>query len=471
MIPIHPIVHLARITLETTAPLSLASGRNDGIFDTHLVRDANGLPCLPGTALAGVLRHLAIDRLGEATADRLFGHIGSGADNGHASRVTVTHGHLHDRDDRPVDGLRNALSSFLEPLANNLPPKRDHVRLNVRGSVDGAGKFDRAFLPAGHRFSLDLALQSEDADAADWNDLLAALSSAAFRLGGATRAGYGGVKVVACRGLAADLRTAEGLAAFAAWPARLDAPLPPSAATIAMPEADRDTLAIRLALTPEAGFRIGHPGAPSLGRDPKPADAVPYTERRITWASGSARENTRQVVVPASSIKGALRHRTAFHHARLTGRFVARTANLADLPAADDGLGTLFGNANDSRSEGQPGRAGCIGFDDAVLGLDDCQVGAQTHVSIDRFTGGVRQGRLFKEELVHAAKPDAVVLDIAVDRRRLGGVSAEMRRAFRLALEDLAQGRLALGAASTRGHGYFTGRIEGALHELENDHA
>ncbi len=464
MIPIHPLVRLARVTLQTAAPLSIASGRNDGIFDTHLVRDANGLPLLPGTALAGVLRHHVVDLLGEGVADRLFGHHGRGAEEGHTSRVSVTHGHLHDQDNRPVDGLCVDLSPWLKPLADALPPKRDHVRLNRRGSVDGSGKFDRAFLPAGHRFSFDLALQSETDESAEWDALLGGLASATFRLGGATRAGYGAVGVHAIRALTADLRTAEGRAAFAAWPTRLDAPLPPMAASIQPPSGAGDALAVQLVLTPEAGFRIGQPGATALSRDSKPADAVPYTERRIVWRDDKAGEGARQIVIPASSVKGALRHRTAFHHARLTERFIRRDERLDDHASADDGLAPLFGDASDTSG----GLAGCLWFDDAVLGDGTWKTATQMHVSIDRFTGGARAGRLFKEEQVHATQRDTVKLRIALDRRRLRAAAPEMRRALRLALEDLAQGRLALGAASSRGHGFFTGRIEGALVELEN---
>lgn len=472
MILLHPVVHLARVTLETTAPLSLSSGRNDGIFDTHLVRDANGLPVIPGTALAGVLRHLIVDRVGTAAASRLFGELGKGDDEGHASRVTLTHGHLHDQTDRPVDGLQQRLPAFLEPLAKHLSAKRDHVRINRRGTADGSGKFDRALLPAGHRFTFDLSLQSDEPSPNDWRELLAALTSAAFRLGGATRSGYGAVEVKACRCLTADLRTPDGLAAFAGWPGRLDAPLPASTVDVqlAPEQADcvDDALTITLVLSPEAGFRIGQPGATPLVADGKPADAVPYTEKRVVWENGRARESGRQVIVPASSVKGVLRHRTAFHHARLTGRFASRTSRLEATQTADDGLGPLFGDALSSRAS-TSGQAGCVWFDDAVLDAASCASGTQSHVSIDRFTGGARESRLFKEELVYPTKPDAIRLRIVLDPRRLRATTPEMRRAFRLALEDLAHGRLALGAASTRGHGYFTGSIHGNLSGLDNE--
>lgn len=54
----YSIFYVARLVVENTTPLSIASGRDDGVFDNLLVRDANGLPAIPGTSFAGVLRHL-----------------------------------------------------------------------------------------------------------------------------------------------------------------------------------------------------------------------------------------------------------------------------------------------------------------------------------------------------------------------------------------------------------------------------
>jgi len=51
-----PVLAVAQVALEALEPLSIASGAVDPLFDTVLVTDANGLPTIPGSALAGVLR-------------------------------------------------------------------------------------------------------------------------------------------------------------------------------------------------------------------------------------------------------------------------------------------------------------------------------------------------------------------------------------------------------------------------------
>ena len=50
------VVHIARFSLQARSALSIGTGGTDGVFDHPIVRDANGLPLIPGTSLAGVLR-------------------------------------------------------------------------------------------------------------------------------------------------------------------------------------------------------------------------------------------------------------------------------------------------------------------------------------------------------------------------------------------------------------------------------
>ena len=49
------ILHVARFVLEARTALSVGSGGADGVYDHPIARDANGLPTIPGTSLAGVL--------------------------------------------------------------------------------------------------------------------------------------------------------------------------------------------------------------------------------------------------------------------------------------------------------------------------------------------------------------------------------------------------------------------------------
>lgn len=218
-----PVIHLARVVLEAATPLSVSTGQPDGVFDTALVTDANGLPALPGSSLAGVLRHLWIDAYGEASADELFGH--QHGKEGQPSRVGVSWGTLLDSGGEPADGLLlgeeakrltdDPVLSAAAALIDN-PVFRNRVHLTERGAAADQGKFDRAVLPAGHRFAVELTLTG--ADDAQWHNLLSLLVHPGLRAGGGTRAGLGHLQPVACYAGTFDRRNPEQASAFLSLP-------------------------------------------------------------------------------------------------------------------------------------------------------------------------------------------------------------------------------------------------------------
>ena len=61
---------LARVIMEAATPLSIGSGDKNIITDALILTDVNGLPYIPGTTLAGIIRHA----LKKETGDRLFGY-------------------------------------------------------------------------------------------------------------------------------------------------------------------------------------------------------------------------------------------------------------------------------------------------------------------------------------------------------------------------------------------------------------
>ena len=48
---------LCRIVMESATPLAVGSGQKDIFTDATVARDANGLPYIPGSSIAGVIRH------------------------------------------------------------------------------------------------------------------------------------------------------------------------------------------------------------------------------------------------------------------------------------------------------------------------------------------------------------------------------------------------------------------------------
>jgi CRISPR/Cas system CSM-associated protein Csm3 (group 7 of RAMP superfamily) len=479
------VLHIARFVLEARTALSIGTGGADGVYDHPIVRDANGLPMIPGTSLAGVLRHLWIMDQGgrEAAANDLFGY--QRRDRGDASRLEVAACALHDSQGRPVEGLllgkagqalrtdtllKSALATRDDPLF------RDRVRIGHRGVTIQTGKFDRGVLIAGHRFSGELRLWSETGEDPAWQPLLALLADPRLRLGGGTRAGLGALKLVSLHTARFDLTNKDQIAAFARLGQQLgDTKGLTPAAPGKSAASPTGVQTLKIALDPRDFWRIGQGDQPLVRRDRVP-DLLPKQEPMVTWnAAGQATIGTRYALVPGSSVKGALAHRTAFHWNALKGITVEKLIEqqglekLTEWDKSDDceGVRALFGYAKD-RAEGSAGQgaeptgqAGHILIDDGYVAITDTRVQTMIHNSIDRFTGGVRNRMLFTEELIYR-HPIQLVITLLPG---VAGADAQARRAFAYALRDLCACHLPLGGGATKGHGAFTGKPDQATRD------
>lgn len=474
----HSIMHVARVVLEAVTPLSIGTGSPDGVFDSALVRDANGLPALPATSVAGVLRSLWTHLYGPDSARRMFGFQSKSA--GSSSLVQLGWGCLLGSDGRAAAGLllgKEAERLHNDPLFSDvlsqsrMPVHRNRVRLTHRGAAADAGKFDRSVLPAGHRFAIEIRLQAEAESAdASFRDLLALFSHPGFRLGGGSRAGLGGMRCVTMRTACFDLRNpaeARALGALGADPSLTTGMKPAQPGPVDC----RGWIEASLELRAHGLWRIGqgdlsiHPA----GDADKAPDLLPVTERRVEWVNGVGRlRDHREVLIPGSSIKGVLAHRMTFHARRFAGHWAPAAGAAHDMDPPPEVL-SLFGAVKDKVHDGAEagGWAGCLLIEDTYL--KPSQPVRLMHNSIDRFTGGVREHMLFEEECLVNGQ---ICVRVAVDLGRLArganwhGVSIEqIQRSFVAAVRDLCEGRLALGAKSTTGLGVFRGEPPAALRE------
>ncbi len=461
-------LYIARVILEAESALSVSTGNPDGVFDSALVRDANGLPALPGTSVAGVLRHLWIDTWGggdESSAAPLFGF--QHHKHGEASNLTVSWGALLDSRGRPAEGLllgdeakRLEQDELFKAVLDqaDTPVFRDRVRLTHRGVATDTGKFDRSVLPAGHRFALEIRLWAPAGDdGEEWRRLLSLFRHPAFRLGGDTRAGLGKMKLVSLHEGRFDLRNPEDIAKFRSLPSSLGETAGLRATTVTPPQTERFITAT-LALKATGLWRIGQ-GNENLSKGDKVPDLLPKTEECIRWDKGKGQRQPRMLLLPASSLKGALAHRMAFHARRFAGQW--NSGELSDeRPAAIDALLGAVKDSNE-KEDADKGSAGALFIDDAWLTTDAVTVTRLMHNAIDRFTGGVRDRMLFEEESLLGGE---LKVSLALDTGRIdAGYRDIARRAFKAALEDLCAGRLAIGSKTTTGNGFFEGKIEGAL--------
>ncbi len=487
------ILHIARVTIEAKGPLSIAGERVDPEVDVAVERDANGLPAIPGTSIAGSLRHLREAEFrgddGEAKYDRLFGWTAADireieedelprADTTYqASRLAVTWAHVHDATDSAVDGLvtdRQKLRDdpILAPLLDPVPARRDHVALDHRGVAGDEVKFDRSYVPPGYRFTFELRLRSDKqrADAekradADWNEVLDLLGSPFWRLGGATLRGYGRVAVIRLATGRFDLGDADDYRRFMRHKPGLERPS--EALDVCQPPEPGGGIGGVIRLVPEDFIRFGQ-GEALLGEHPDrdqehSVDMLLLTVPKVRWpAEGVASlESQAHLLVPASAVKGAIAHRLRFHLHCRHKVFVDQPDGLEQRQAAAAAdHEAIFGSAKKDKDGSPTGKAGRLYLDDQLLPLADHreQIELAAHNSIDRFSGGVRKSALFSEELLFRPKLEIPFrLDPPTDLEP--EALARLQACFRQTLADLVEGRLALGAGGSKGHGYCRGEV------------
>lgn len=465
------IYHVARLVLQTETPLSIGAGGSHSLYDNLIVRDANGLPAIPGSSLAGVLRALYREAYGQAETDALFGTADRNREK--TSRIQVSWGCLHDRNDLPIEGLREpkSLADSDDPLLQDAladaPLRRDHVKLNHRGVADGQAKFDRTGLTAGHRFSVELSLWRDADEEPAWHNLLALLRHPAFRLGGNTRRGLGKIKVVRCAVGCFKLGKHDADGAELARFSRLSQRLAETPNLIRQGLLQADELSekttgerIELRLTPEAeGFRFGGLGAPWNDKN-SDADASPLIEKQIFWESSSVDPveqgniQKKALLFSATGLKGALSHRVAYHYNLLAKVFAEEVEDLGAAAKNNPAARALFGYVPEEKDK--KAQVGCLLFDDLYLSGDGIKSVQLPHSGIDRFTGGVRDGVLYFEELIlHEQSLPVLTLTLTKPKERFDPKHIE---ALERALDDLCNGYLALGAGGGRGgYGYFSG--------------
>lgn len=447
--------HCARVSLEMTGPFLVGSGELDDFVDAMPVVDARDLPAIPGTSLAGILRHAYGTAFGETDTNSLFG--GAGVD-GNGSRLWVSWAHIHNKDDRPVDGPIPDEASLNDPvlLAARVSTIRDHVRINHLGTAADQGKFDEAIVCAGHRFTFDLMIEGGTSEEMD--RVCRMLASPSLRIGRGGRRGYGAFRVARCLRGNFDLAHAAQAEFFCRLPVRLD--------TVAEGLHPVDVLSARasklarlaLRLEPEDCFSFAG-GVPYLlpGEDAstKTPDINPVYDKRVVWTNGTGFVRQHECYAPGSSIKGALAHRTVFHYNRAAGVFMDKFACPSEaeqhVGEANEAVRGLFGSMK--------GRGGC-GSEPGKIRIDDVWFGGASelgskskrimHNTIDRFTGGTLTKHLFEERVFHS-----IPLDVTIEIEDPGTLSPAVLDAFRRSAEDLCEGRLQLGAGAGRGHGYF----------------
>jgi CRISPR/Cas system CSM-associated protein Csm3 (group 7 of RAMP superfamily) len=410
-------------------PAHLGNGESDDLVDMPLLVDpGDGVrPLLTGASIAGALRSALRERscgygIGEGAAGAaalLFGGI-KGDDDGEQSPLIV-------------DDALGATGSYGVEL-------RDGVRIDPqsRTAADSA-KFDLQLWQAGTKFPLrfELVLRRGDDHVALQKALataLAGFNDGSITLGARKRRGYGRVKVAQWHVRSFDL-AANGSLGLRDWlleganqlgdanaPAVAPKDLPAALGATALLPDKRNLFTMDVSLSLAGSLLIRTGG----GTDDIGPDTVHLHARQA--------DGTSPPVLSGTSLSGALGARA---------RKIVKTL-MVDKKAEPPLIGAMWGATRcASRLEVEEHKLGGTYKDDLV----------QNRVSIDRFTGGARDGALFNEQPVFG--DDASRVKIVLKLRN--PQEAEVGLLLQL-LKDLWTEDLPLGGESSVGRGRLKGR-------------
>lgn len=448
---------LARVVIEAAAPLNIGSGNKGIKSDSLVVRDVNGLPFIPGTTLAGLLRH----SLPQEEQEVLMGSRSCG------SSLVITEAKIVDADGTPVDGIAPSEildSEFLSRYKEL--PIRQHVKIGHRGATVRHGKFDEEIVLKGTRFCFEIEFVADNkSQESQIKKLLSCLLSDTFRIGSGSRSGFGQIDVVSCKYQMVDLTNEKELALYLKKSSSLSQEWEGFTDDIleelkALKPASDGWVEYQLRLTPEDFFFFGS----GYGNDT--ADMTFVRESYVDWNGNVATmiEKEQVLLIPASSVKGALSHRLAFHYNKLVGNTVESLQEKGLAPEDFTGknnpaVKALFGSEGEKSERGGEligKQRGNVLVSD-VMETRFIQPKLLNHVSIDRFTGGAIDGALFTEQVVYGGRQELPVMTLFVRSDALK--DDIILKAWESALEDLCKGMLPLGGGSNRGHGVFKGSL------------
>ena len=419
--------HIAHIIIEAETPLKVGSNASDFLQDSPVQKDWNGLPMILGTSIAGVLRK---DFKGDT--NKLFGDENSNNKDAKGSELIISNALLLDEKAKVCEELLFEKSNFLE-IFDNLPI-REHTVINEKGVSEN--KFDEEVVYKGSRFKFSIEMIEDEKKSFD--EVLNLLSSTSFRLGGGSTKGFGKFKILEIKTQSFDkasyatysssLNHALGGVALASQKDGAKAPYP-------------NYTIYTLNIEPEDFFIFGS------GFGDSDADSTPVYEKVVDYAK--AKLSNKQILIPASSIKGALAHRTAYHY---NVEMMKQGKDYKQVGENNQAVQIIFGHKKELVEDKELGQKGKVIFSDCYKSnLDNTKT--FDHVAIDRFTGGAKDGALFQEKTIAQKELWEIEILLHTD------VKGDELEAFENALDDVCTGSLPLGGMTTKGHGVFVGEL------------
>jgi CRISPR/Cas system CMR subunit Cmr4 (Cas7 group RAMP superfamily) len=463
--------YIARVVLQAETPLFVGSGESSLLKDALVQKDNHGFPMIQGTSLAGVLRHAIEDAPGvdKTGWQSFFGYQSPKGKKGEGSQLKVSSAYLILTKGKIAEGLSitDKQRQFINTFENL--PVRQHVRITDKGVAKENGLFDNEVVYKGTRFLFELELKGSEEDKGKWKELIAILQSQKFRIGQGTRNGYGQLSMFSIKAKEFDLSNEVHFNEYLNYNPSLNFE---NKCLESVPKINikSELTHYKLIIKPDDFFSF------SAGYGDDEVDNIPVTEQIISYDSNNTMlvlNERGQTLIPATSVKGALSHRTAFYYNKKKKYFAEKyndkvfleyieTNNKAiyELFGAQEGVDDRDKENKYAMHEERNGKRGKVIINDVFLSRDMVSSDKKifNHVAIDRFTGGAMDGALFSEKVSYFNdKENTMELNIYVEP--LDDNDKTIEQSFEEALKDICKGLLPLGGMTTKGHGMFTGKL------------
>lgn len=299
-----PNRYIARITVEALTPLII--GGDDLLYDQDnpIDKDFNNLPYIPGTAIAGFLRS-------KFHKDDFFGddkHKNSDKPKG--SNIIVSDAYLLNYQQKvyqtpvPISVIKK--DELLKHYIHL--PLRQHTKINHLGATDTdkGSKFDQEFVYKGSRFKFEINLETKDDANTFWEQLLKKLLENSMYLGSGKYNNFGELKVVEINAKSFDFIKLKELDDYLNISTNLN--YDKGLIKLELQEPDKqEQIKIKL----DGSNSFFHFGS---GLADDEVDDTNYKEKVIEGWKNNKPAPVDNFVIPGTSIKGALAHRTAFHY-------------------------------------------------------------------------------------------------------------------------------------------------------------
>lgn len=433
------------------APLLISSGggaEGEDDKDIHVLRNKEGIPYIPGTSLAGVLRAFA-----EADAPEAG---------------VLIFGTPQARYSNAAPELQSAISIYDVKLSNARTIVRDGVSIDgVTGVAVEHHKFDYEAIDSGAHGILQLEITLRGIHAAEQENLDAALERlrgrllGGFYLGAHTTKGFGRAHMSNLTVNRYDFRQPKDVLAW----------LSPERKEASCHEQYEGNTEQRVYAAEDfvidADFALAHS---LIIRDYDKATRDAQSSGDTSISAVMKTDSRGRYIIPGTSLKGVLRHRSAY---------ILQQLGAAVLPSEAWQLGSeealveyTMGPSPETMKlrPNEAKRRSRFLVDEAVI-TQGVIAKEQSRNRIDRFTGGTIDTALFTTKPIWQKKREAPVV-----RLHFGVKAAESWEAglALLLLKDLWLGRTAIGGEKSIGRGTLKGvratiSYDGKKWEISNE--